>query len=164
MQTHPPAGSSAALVIGVGNRDRGDDAIGPLVLDSLRGRLDPAVRLIEHRGEGLRLLTLWENAATVVLVDAVVSGAPPGTVHRFELTDAPLPVSLSGRSTHALGIAETVELGRRLGALPTRLHFVGVEGATFTPGAPADPRVSAAVATAGAAVIEILEARSMRSV
>jgi hydrogenase maturation protease len=41
----------------------------------------------------------------------------------------PVPVGLLSTSTHSVGVAETVELARSLGRLPTRLLIYGIEGA-----------------------------------
>jgi len=124
----------SARVIGVGNPDRGDDALGWRVLDRLRSMDVPGLECVRSVRDGSRLLEAWEGAASVVLVDAVVSGRPPGTLHRFDASAAPIPSRLGGTSTHALGVAEAIELGRVLGRLPGRLVVYGVEGRRFGPG------------------------------
>ena len=70
-----------------------------------------------------------------MLADAVASGAAPGAVHRFDAAAAALPASFAGASTHALGLAEAIELGRVLRRLPPRLVVLGIEGAGFATGA-----------------------------
>ena len=63
---------------------------------------------------------------------AVVSGAPPGTVHRFDaVSERAACARPPCRSTHALGLADAVELARALGRLPRRLVVFGIEGAAF---------------------------------
>jgi hydrogenase maturation protease len=134
------------VVIGVGNAARGDDAAGLVVARRLGGR--------EHEGDPLALLDAWEGAATAVVIDAVSSGAAPGTVHRFEVGDAALPARLrSSTSTHAVGLAEAIELARALDRLPPRLIVYGIEGERFTAGADLSPAVAAAVELVAAAVI-----------
>ena len=126
------------MVIGVGNAARGDDAAGVIAARRLGG--------IEHEGDPVALLDVWRGAATVIVIDAVSSGAPPGTVHRFDATAAPLPTQLRGSSsTHALGLAEAIELGRTLGQLPARLIVYGIEGERFEAGAELTPAVAAAI-------------------
>ncbi|MGZ4193953.1 MAG: hydrogenase maturation protease [Solirubrobacteraceae bacterium] len=124
------------LVIGVGNRLRGDDGAGPEVAGRLHG-LEQAgqIRVRAHEGEGLGLLELWEGASAVVLVDTVRSGAPPGTIHRLDVTTEPVPTGSQHSTSHAIGPAEAIELGRALGALPARVVVYGVEGTRFTTGA-----------------------------
>jgi hydrogenase maturation protease len=142
------------LVIGIGNRLRGDDAVGPLVAEAVGRRR--SVRAIEHGGAGLSLIDAWQGAETVVLIDAVRSGATAGRVHRIDLIDETLDVSPWTGSTHAFSLAETLELARGLGRLPRRLVFVGVEAATFEIGADLSPAVRDAIpALVGAVAGEI---------
>ena len=59
------------------------------------------------------------------MIDGVSSGAAPGTLHRFEVADEPLPAELFSSSTHALGVAEAVELARELDRLPAASSSTG---------------------------------------
>ncbi len=124
------------MVIGVGNALRHDDAAGLEVARMVRALVDPArVAVIEHEGEQSALLDIWEGAAAVVLVDAIRSGAPAGTIHRVDASEQPLPAPPWGSSsTHAIGVAEAIELARALGRLPARVVVYGVEGARFDAG------------------------------
>jgi hydrogenase maturation protease len=70
----------------------------------------------------------------------------PGQVHRFDLTESPLPIGFAPSSSHALGVAETVELARSLGRLPQCLLAYLVEGEQFETGVPLSPVIAAAVA------------------
>ena len=126
------------MVIGVGNAARGDDAAGLMVARRLGG--------LEHEGDPVALLDVWRNVDLAVLIDAVSSGAAPGTVHRVDATAAPLPARLrSSSSTHAVGLAEAIELGRTLGRFPGRLIVYGIEGERFDAGAELTPAVAAAI-------------------
>lgn len=120
-----------ALVVGVGADERGDDAAGRIVARILRGRSLPGVDIREASGEATSLIWLWKGRRSVWLVDAVVSGSPPGTIHRHDATAAPLPAPLRSSSSHAFGVAEAVELARSLGELPASLVVYGVEGREF---------------------------------
>ena len=132
------------VVVGVGNAYRGDDAVGLEVAERVRLRAAD-VEVVVCEQEPLRLLDAWAGAELVLLVDAVSSGAEPGTVHRLDATGAPVPASVFRGSTHAFGVAEDVELGRALGRLPERLLDFGVEGAEFRSGHGLTPAVAAAV-------------------
>jgi hydrogenase maturation protease len=135
-------------IIGLGNAWRGDDAVGLLVARRLR-ELVRGADVLERSGEPADLLeALGDGAGEVVLVDAVSSGAPPGEVHRLDASEVALPFA-AGASTHGLGLAETIELGRALGRLPARLLVYGIEGAVFELGAP----LSAEVARAADSVV-----------
>jgi len=147
-----------ALVIGLGNRDRGDDAVGLLVAKRLRGLVPKGVRVREHEGDPVALLELWKGADLIVVIDAVQSGAPPGTVQRFEAHERALPSAVTfGISTHGVGLAETIELARSLKKLPKRLIVYGVEGACFEIGRGLSPEVAHAIGDVVQSVLEELE-------
>mgnify|MGYP001819219557 CR=1 FL=1 len=135
------------VVIGVGNRWRRDDAAGLEVVDALPGHIDDSVQLVESDGEPTRLLDAFELGPRVVMVDAVVTGAEPGTVHRF--TDEELPDQMGiGQSSHLVQLVETIELGKLLGRLPNGLVLVGIEATDFDNGEGMTAPVAAGVATA----------------
>jgi hydrogenase maturation protease len=146
------------LFIGIGNPLRGDDAAGLLAARALRGRGVEGIEVRELEGEPLDLIEAWEGAEAVVVADAVASGGEPGALHRVDATARPLPAALAGPSTHALGLAEAVELGRALGRLPRRLVVYGIEAARFEAGAePGGAVRAAAERVADAAARELLE-------
>jgi hydrogenase maturation protease len=60
-----------ALIIGLGNPDRGDDAAGLLVAQSLRTR---GAEAIAHTGGALDLIEIWAGTERVIVVDAILSG------------------------------------------------------------------------------------------
>ncbi len=148
------------LVIGLGSPARGDDAVGPAVARAVAARL-PGVAVVDHE-DPTGLLDVWAGHSPVVLVDAVRSGAPSGTVHHLRTGQALPPVTTGAwrhsgyGSTHAVGLAEMVELGRALGRLPDCLVVVGVEAERFDHGAPLSPHVAAAVPVAAARVCDEL--------
>ena len=144
------------LLIGLGNELRGDDAAGLLVARAARGRAGEGVEVLESGGEPIDLLAAWDGADAAVVADAVASGAAPGSVHRIDAAAAPLPAAFASRSTHALGLAEAVELGRALGRLPGHLVVFGIEGRDFAVGSDPDPAVRDAVGTVADAALSEL--------
>ena len=150
--------SDGGSLIGLGNDLRGDDAAGLLVARAARGRAE-GIEVVESSGEPIDLLDAWEGFEAVVVVDAVSSGAEPGTVHRLDAAAGPLPTPFASPSTHALGLAEAVELGRALDRLPPRLVVFGIEGAEFSAGAEPGPAVLEAVAGVAAAALAELDRR-----
>jgi hydrogenase maturation protease len=89
------------------------------------------VTLLDCSDEPTRLLDAWDGLDVVVIVDAVVTGASAGTVHRIDAGDGALPRDLRLASTHAVSVADALELGRAIGRAPRRVVVLGVEGATF---------------------------------
>jgi len=120
-------GSGRRIVIGIGNADRGDDAVGLLTARMLEGRLPDGVQVIAHNGEATSLLEHLEGAQAAYLVDAAVSDAAPGTVRRFDCSESPLPGGELTMSTHGFGPAEAIELARALGRLPAECIVFAIE-------------------------------------
>jgi hydrogenase maturation protease len=127
-------GPGAPLVIGIGNEVRGDDAAGLWVTRELRPLVGNRARVVECSGGVTELLDLWEGQARVYIIDAVRSGAAPGSWRRVLVGDQPLPSSLAGTSTHGLSVASAVALGQVLGRMPGELVVYGIEAAHFNPG------------------------------
>ena len=122
-------------VIGIGNPYRHDDAAGLVVVAGLQQRFgtDDRIRLTELDGEPVRILQAWQGSDIVMIVDAVRSLQPAGTIHRFAAdglagaaTDS---VALGGG--HLLGLREAIDLARTLRQLPPTLDVIGIEGADF---------------------------------
>ncbi|MDR3472351.1 MAG: hydrogenase maturation protease [Devosia sp.] len=132
-------------MLGVGNPDRGDDGAGRAVAQALRGALPRAIEVAEADGEATDILARLDGASAAFLIDACASGAPAGTVHRFDVSDAPLPQGTFGVSTHGFGLHEAIELARALGQLPSHCVVYAIEGASFETGAPQSPSVAGAV-------------------
>jgi len=131
-------------VLGIGNPERGDDAAGREVARLLRGTLPADTEVAEIEGEASELLCRFAGAEAVFLADACRSGAPPGSVRRLDLNEAPLQHGLFGLSTHGFGLAEAVELARALGQLPPYCVIYAIEGTNFETGAPLSQAVAAA--------------------
>jgi hydrogenase maturation protease len=142
------------VVIGVGNAFRGDDAAGREVAKRVQARVPGELEVVVCELEPTRLIDAWEGAELVVLVDAVSSGADPGTVHRFDATSESLPSREFRSSTHALGIGDTIELARAVGRLPARVVVFGVEGEAFGSGSGLSARVEEGVERAVELVLE----------
>jgi hydrogenase maturation protease len=154
------------VVIGIGNTWRGDDGAGPAVAAAVRRRTGDRLAVLELDGEAARLVDAWDGAELAVVVDAVRTGAAPGTLHRRDPLAAGPALGRAGpggtgagppASSHGLGVQEAVALGGALGRLPGRLVVIGVEGARFGHGDPLDPAVAAAVEPAARLVVDLVD-------
>jgi hydrogenase maturation protease len=141
------------LVAAIGNPDRGDDGVGPAVARVLQRQMPAGVRVIECGGDVLELVDEWARSAAVILVDASEPAGEPGRIRRLDLATSSLPADFAQNSTHAFGLAETVELSRALGRLPSHLVVYLVEGERFDIGAPLSPRVAEAIEKVAKAVL-----------
>lgn len=143
------------LILGLGNPLRGDDGVGPQVVEALTGQgLSPDVEVMDGGTPGLGLLHLLEGRRRVILVDAAEIGRAPGSVARFRPEEALLGESREGASLHSSGVADALALARALGlALPEMVVF-GVQPARLDWGLDLSPEVRAAVAQVVQAVLQ----------
>ena len=143
----------SVIVIGIGNRLRGDDATGATVVHQLADlERHQGIDVAIHAGDGAGLIDRWDGADAVVLVDSVRSGAPVGTIVRVDASSTPVQVPLGGTSSHALGVAGAIELARALGRLPRTTVVYGIEGAAYEAGSRLSDGVGRAVEAAAEAV------------
>lgn len=135
------------ILIGIGQSLRGDDAAG-LVAVQLWQDAHPVtaqqIRVEIAENPGVGLLNLLEGTEVAILVDAVQSGAPPGTLHC--LTEKELATFLDGAdSAHGWGIAETLALGRVIHPerMPGQMVIIGIEIGQIEMGERLSPKVAA---------------------
>lgn len=140
------------LVIAVGNVFCGDDGVGPELAARVRTLDLPRVSVVEALGD-VGLIDAWTGHDSVILLDAVRSGAAPGTVIRRDVVAAPLPRDWFRLSSHQLGVADAVELARTMGTLPPKVIFIGIEGERFESGVGLSRPVAAALEEAAAMVL-----------
>jgi hydrogenase maturation protease len=118
-------------IIGIGS-PFGDDRLGWAAAEALQrsflagaGELGRITISVLDR-PGALLLAEFRWADSVIVLDAVRSGAPPGTCHRFDDTGN-LPAAGFPASSHGFGVVAALELARVLGNLPSRLLLRGIE-------------------------------------
>lgn len=151
------------LVIGVGNRHRGDDGIGPYVAD-LVGLVGGDS--VETAVIGIDLASLvfrFEPDRPVVVVDAMASDRQPGTVEWIDGSGDEIDRILLGAarpvSSHGVGLADAITLAHHLERLPDELTVVLIEGSSF---GHLDP-LSTAVRHSGILVVQQLVDERLRS-
>lgn len=144
------------LVVGVGNPQRGDDAIGPIAAERLSAQRGGPFDIEILGGDCSALVDRLAERTMVIVVDACSAGAAPGTLFRFDAAEAPLPAYAGGMSTHGFGVAEALALAASLDRQPDRCVVFAVEGADFTLGSGMSPPVAAAVDRVIEAVIDEL--------
>jgi hydrogenase maturation protease len=144
------------LVVGVGNDLRGDDGIGPAVARRVRGEREEA-RVAVLLGDAADLVELMRGEERVVIIDAVACAGQVGRIHRVDASGGWEGPRQQDASTHALGVAEAIELARTLRCLPPRVIVLGIEGARFGIGEEPSPEVRAVEDLAVAAVLGEME-------
>lgn len=150
------------LVAGLGNPDRGDDGVGPLVMEKLAGLLPADVPIVRIGGDVLNLITEWVGFETAICVDAAAPLTAPGRIHRFDLATSRLSRDIAITSSHALSLTEAIELSRVLHLAPRDIIVFAIEGTSFAEGATMAPEVAAAaVEVAGRVAAEVAQCRAL---
>lgn len=113
------------VFVGVGNRMRGDDGIGPVLIDLLNGRvshaLDAGGTPENFTGAVKRL-----NPAVIVFLDALDFGASPGCAKIIESAD----IMRYGMSTHTFSLDVVMDyLEAETGAA---VFLIGVQSACIS--------------------------------
>jgi hydrogenase maturation protease len=148
------------LIIGLGNPLITDDSVGLRVIEQLKPMLADRtdVEVSEDYWGGLRLMERMIGFDRAIVVDAIQTGARPGTIHR--LTPDGIPTQRSA-SAHDVNLSTAMAFGRQAGAsLPAneRVVLVGVEAEdTLTFAEHCTPAVAAAVPKAVEVVLKILD-------
>lgn len=149
---------TAVRIIGLGS-PFGDDRLGWAAIEALReAALPPNIELHRVASPASELLPLFEDAARVILVDAIVDSETPGRLVRCEPGE--LRRRTSGVSSHGVSIDTMLDIAAALQTLPAELVLLGVavdpdidpgEQAFTPPVAAALPALIAAVADAARA-------------
>jgi hydrogenase maturation protease len=102
------------LILGVGNLLLADEGVGIHVAQQLQKMaLPPEVEVIDGGTGGFALLSNFHGKTKVIIIDAVIAAAEPGSVFRFALDDIGLqtPVSFS---SHQTGLHELLHFCKTL--------------------------------------------------
>jgi hydrogenase maturation protease len=120
--------NGGTVVIGLGNPLMGDDGLGLVALERLRADyvIPPEVDLVDGGTWGMNLLPVIEDAARVILIDAIEIGATPGTPVRLER--ARLPRYLATKiSPHQVDLRDVLGLAELRGTLPSDTIALGLQ-------------------------------------
>jgi hydrogenase maturation protease len=148
------------VVAAMGSEYRRDDGAGPAAM-AIVAKQCPGVTVVGPLDDPFDLLGLWDDADVAVVIDAVSSDAPPGTIRLVELDPAlqrpaSEPHSSPTNSTHGIGLAGVYRLARAVAQAPARVVVVGIEGSDFGQGMGLTPGVEEGVAHAAHHVVEMI--------
>jgi hydrogenase maturation protease len=121
-----PSFSGKSVVLCLGNRYLGDDGIGIRVADALDGILGADVLVEASQTMDLPLLSRYEGASRVIVVDALKSGASPGVVSRYALVPKGVPLQAL-KGPHSLELHDFFDIAWQTGLLGCPVTIVGVE-------------------------------------
>lgn len=120
------------VIIGMGNPLLSDDGVGitvaHAVAECLQHRMSLTVTEL-HTG-GIRLMEAMAGFKRVVVIDAMLSGALPGSLRQFDPKG--FITTKNTFSSHDTDFATAYELGRMAGVLlPEQVSFWGIEAREF---------------------------------
>ena len=123
--------SATAAALGVGNLALSDDGLGVHAVRRLRERyrLGPDVELIDGGTAGLALLPRLAEAGRALVVDAIDTGAEPGTLVRLEACEWEEALARGG-TAHSVGVGDLLVAARLSDAWPERLVLHGAQPAS----------------------------------
>ncbi|UCF10802.1 MAG: hydrogenase 3 maturation endopeptidase HyCI [Candidatus Bipolaricaulota bacterium] len=124
------------MLLGVGNRLRGDDGVGPEVVERLAGS-DWLTVDAGSAPENVTGRVAREAPDLLVIVDAAEMGLSPGTLRRLPDDDAPRMLA----STHGLPLSFLLE---RLRSAAGEIVLIGVQPSSVALGEGLSPRVGRA--------------------
>ena len=143
------------LILGLGNPLRGDDGIGPRVIEEVTRRgLPEGVSSLDGGTGGLDLLNVLEGWERVVIVDAADVGREPGQFVRFTPEQARFVETADPHSLHRAGLGEALALANALGQSLPEMTIFGVQPARVDWGQGLSPAVEAAIPALADAVLE----------
>lgn len=112
------------------NPNRGDDAFAWIVADQFIKEGETLFSVIKSSGDITDLLDVFSSHRRVVVLDAMeTEDLVP--IKKWNVKEESLPASLSGTSSHVLGVGEAIELSRALDKIPDELIVIGVKGVNF---------------------------------
>ncbi len=122
------------LVIGIGNPSRGDDALGPLLVEALAALRLPGLELLTDYQLQVEYVLDLKHRQQVFIIDAAASGPAP---FRYEPVG---PAPHTGYTTHQLSPAALLTAYRaHHGSAPPPCHVLAVRGYRFDMGQPLSP-------------------------
>ncbi|RNC71884.1 MAG: HyaD/HybD family hydrogenase maturation endopeptidase [Desulfuromonadales bacterium] len=134
----------SVLVLGIGNLIMTDDGVGVRVVQRLTEeyRFPEGVTVMDGGTLGLDLLHYLEGVERLLMVDAVETGGPPGTVVR--LAGEEIPVALRTKlSPHQMGLQDLLAVAELQGNRPAEMVLWGVQPESIGLGMELSPAVAA---------------------
>ena len=146
------------LVLGVGNVLLSDEGAGVRALERLQARylLPAQVQVLDGGTMGLDLLPYIEQASSLLLLDAVRMGQPPGSLVRLKGDEIPAALALK-LSVHQVGLQELLAASLFRQTLPSRIVLLGIEPAVIQWGLELSAPVAAALDDLASAAASELE-------
>ena len=114
-------------VLGLGNLLRGDDSIGPLIIEKLQ-QLDLAepIQLYDIGMDAFSMLDHLLGPVPLLIIDCAKMGKKPGEIVTFQLRDADLKYINSIIALHSIGFSEIYQMAKSIGTVAD-CSIIGIE-------------------------------------
>ena len=132
------------IVLGVGNILLSDEGVGVRAVEFLKReyQLPPEVEVIDGGTSAMEMLDDLAYADHLIIVDAVRSGKPPGTLVRIAGED--VPVFLKTKlSPHQIGLSDVLATLVVTGEAPGGVTVIGVEHFSLATSMALTPQIEA---------------------
>jgi hydrogenase maturation protease len=112
------------LIAGIGNLLFTDEGVGVHIIRQLsKKNLPEGVELADLGTATFDLTRLMDGKDKVIIIDAVISDDPPGTVYRFTADDLKASKRRLSTSLHQFGLLEALESAAQTGIRPEVVIF-----------------------------------------
>ena len=120
------------LILGLGNTLLGDDGLGPALIEQMsqeqdEDRLSDRIEFLDGGTQGLALLGHLSGREAIIIVDALATGAPPGTTTILNVSEVFQMGANRADTSHEGNAGELLAVAKVLDELPDRVFVVGVE-------------------------------------
>jgi hydrogenase maturation protease len=118
------------IILGLGNPQFSDDAVGLLVARDIKLRISGSnTTVAEATAAGLDVLEIIADYEKAIIIDAVqTTRNQPGAIRRFDLKEMLEISEKHKRSAHSIDFLTSIVLGKKLGlSLPDDIILIGIE-------------------------------------
>ena len=149
---------TTTLVLGVGNSLLQDEGAGIQVIHYLQRRhcLPPDVVCLDGGTLSFTLLAPIAAATNLIVIDAAELAAEPGTVCTFVDVAMDTFLGSRGRSGHAVGLKDLLDMLQLTDSLPRRRALVGIQPQVLDWGDRLSQAVAAAIPHAAQRVLDLV--------
>jgi len=133
-------------IIGIGNEFRSDDAVGILIARKLK-EFYPDYDIIESDGNGIDLLSIFQEYDKVILIDAAVAekNEDVGQVREIKVAQETNFSNIKIFSSHSFSLLEAIKMGKQLSILPKELILYLILSQNFSFGQEISEKVKKAL-------------------
>lgn len=131
---HPAGDRPSILILGIGNILLCDEGVGVRVVEAVqRSSLPAHIEVVDGGTAGADLLETISGRDKVIVVDAMETDCPPGTVLKLSPDDLQSQPGTTV-SLHEVNLLETLAMADQLGERPNEVVIFGIQPERIGPG------------------------------